>query len=58
MEEGSSGDLVDVLFKGEVVVKDDSEVVSVEGWGQGGIANGEAETVCIFGEGFGADDKV
>ena len=26
------------------------------GWKQGGVVDGEAETVCGFGEGFGADN--
>ncbi len=31
MEEGSSGDLVDEVFKGEVAVENDSEVADVSG---------------------------
>ena len=56
MEEGSSGDLVYVMLKGEVIVKDDSEVATVGGWRQGGVVDVEAEAVCGFGEGFGAND--
>ena len=48
MKEGSSGDLVYLMFKGEVIVKDDSEVATVGGWRQGGVVNGEVETVCGF----------
>ena len=44
------------MFKGEVVVKDDFEVATVGGWRQGGVVDGEADTVCGFGEGFGADN--
>ena len=32
VEEGSSGDLVDMMFKWEVIVKDDPEVVTVTEW--------------------------
>lgn len=56
MKEGSSGDLAYVMFKREVPVKDDSKVATVGGWGQGGVVDVEAETVCSFGEGFGADN--
>ena len=38
MEEGRSGDLVYVVFKGEVGVKDDSEVAPVGGWRQSGLS--------------------
>ena len=35
------------MFKGEVIVKDDSEIATVGGWRQGGVVNGEAETVVL-----------
>ena len=56
VEKGSSGDLFDVVFKGEVAVENDSEVVDVWGGRPSGIINGEAEVVSGFGEGFGTDD--
>lgn len=36
---GSSGDLISVMFKAEVIVKYDSEVATVMGWRQGGGVN-------------------
>lgn len=56
MKEGSPGDLSYVMVEGEVIIKDDSKVAAVGGWRQGGVVDGEAETVCGFGAGFGADD--
>ena len=56
MEKGSSGDLFDVVFKGEVAVENDSEVADVWGGRQSGVIDGEAEVVSGFGEGFGAND--
>ena len=55
MVKGSSGDLFDVVFKGEVAVENDSEVANVRGGRQSGVINGEAEVVNDFGEGFGTD---
>ena len=57
MEEGSSCDVVDVVFKREVIVQNDAEVADVSGWGQGGVVDSEVEIVDSFGEGFGADDE-
>ena len=56
MEESSFGDLIYVLLKREIVVKNDSEVVTVWGRGEGGVVYSEAEVVSVFDEGFGADD--
>ncbi len=42
MEEGSSGDLIGVVFKGEVAVKNDSEVTDVWRGRQSGVIHGEA----------------
>ena len=44
MKKGSSGDLFYVVFKGEVIVKDDSEGATVKGWRQGGGVDSEGET--------------
>lgn len=54
MEEDSFGDVLDMVFKGEVAVENDSEVA--DGRGQSGIVNGEGDVVIVFGEGFGTDD--
>jgi len=56
VKEGSSGDLFYVVFKGEVIVKDDSDVAIVKGWIQGGGVNSEGETVNGFSDWFGTDD--
>lgn len=56
MKKGSSGDLFYVRIKGEVIVKDDSEVATVKGWKQGGVVDSERETVSGLGDGFGTDD--
>lgn len=56
VKEGSSGDLFYVVFKGEVIVKDDSEVATVKGWRQGEGVDSEGETVNGFSDGFGTDD--
>ena len=56
VEESSFGDLIYVLLKREIVVKNDSEVVTVWGRGEGGVVYSEAEVVSVFDEGFGADD--
>ena len=58
MEKGSSGDLFDVVFKGEVAVENDSEVADVWGGRPSGIINGEAEVVSGFGEGFGTESDL
>ena len=50
MEKGSPGDVVDVVFEGEVAVEDDSKVADVRGGGQSGVVDGEAEVVSGFGE--------
>lgn len=42
VEKGSSGNLIDVLFKRQFAVKNDSEVVDVCGRRQSGIIEGEA----------------
>lgn len=47
VEEGSTGDVIDVFFKRELVVEKRM---------QSGIVSGEAEVVRGFGEGFGTDD--
>ena len=56
VEESSFGDLISVLLKREIVVKNDSEVATVLGGGEGGGVCGEAEVVSVFDEGFGSDD--
>jgi len=45
-----------VVFKGEVIVKDDSEVADVSGGSQSGVVDGETEVMGSFDEGFGTDD--
>ena len=50
MEESSSCDVVDVVFKGEVIVQNDSEVLDVSGPGQGGVVDREVEVVSSFGD--------
>jgi len=45
------------VFKGEVVVKDDSEVAYVSGGRQSGVVDGETEVMGGFDEGFGTDDE-
>ena len=55
MEESSFGVFIYVLLKREVVVKNDSEVVTVWGRGEGGVVHVEAEAVSVFDEGFGDD---
>ena len=50
------GDLFDVMFKGEVAVKHDSEVADVRGGRQSGVVDVEGEVVTCFSEGFGTDD--
>ena len=57
VEEGSSGDFINVLLKGKVVVKYDSEVATVWAGRQGGLVKGEAEILSGFDEGFGAYDE-
>lgn len=56
MEEGSSGDLIDELFKGEVAIGNDSEVVDVRKGRHSVVINGEAEVVSGFGEGIVSHD--
>lgn len=56
VKEGSSGDLFYLVFKGEVIVKDDSEVATVKAWRQGEGVDSEGETVNGFSDGFGTDD--
>ena len=56
MEKGSSGDLFYVVFEGEVIVEDDSEVATVKGWRQGGGVDGEGEARSGICDGFGTDD--
>ena len=56
MKKGSAGDLFDMVFEGEVAVKNDSQLADVWGGRQSGVINGEAEVVNGFGEGFGTDD--
>lgn len=56
MKEGSSGDVVDVVFRGKVFVKDGSKVADVGGGGQSEVVIGGTEVVGGFGEGFGTDD--
>ena len=56
MEGSSFGDLIYVLLKREIVVKNDSEDANVWEGGEGGVVYGEAEDVSVFDEGFGADD--
>ena len=56
MKKGSSGDVFDVVFEGEVAIKDDSKVADVWGRRQSGVVDGEAEVVGGVGEGFGAND--
>ena len=52
MEKGSSGYLVNMVFKGEVAVKHDSEVADVWGGRKSGVVDGEAEVVTGFSEGW------
>ena len=49
----SSGDLVNMLFKGEVAVQHESEVADLWGERKSGVVDGEAEVVTGFSEGFG-----
>ena len=56
VEESSFGDLIYVLLKREIVVKNDSEVAIVWGRGEGSVVYGETEVVSVFDEGFGAND--
>lgn len=59
MEEGSSGDLIDELFKGGVAIGNDCEFVDVGRGKQSGVINGGAEIVSGFGECIVAhDDQV
>lgn len=48
--------MVDMVFEGEVIVKEDSEVVDVHGGRQSRVVNGESEVVS-FCEGRGTDDE-
>ena len=57
MEEGSSCDMVGMVFKGEVIVNDNSEFANVSGGTQNGVVDGETEVVGGFVEGFGTDDE-
>lgn len=56
MEEGRPGDVIDVLFEGEVTIEDDAEVTNVRGGGEGGVVNVDGEVMGGVGEGFGTDD--
>jgi len=49
--------MVGVVFKGEVIVKDDSGVTDVSGGKQSGVVAGETEAVGGVDEGFGTDDE-
>ena len=48
MEEGSSCDMVGMVFKGEVIVNDNSEFANVSGGTQNGVVDGETEVVGGF----------
>ena len=56
MEKGSLSEMIDVMIQGEVSVKNDTEVVSMGGWGEEIVADLKGDVVDGFGEGFGADD--
>lgn len=56
MEKSSPRDLIDVLFKGEVIVKNESKVAYIRGGEEGGAVNSKAEVADGVGFGFWTND--
>lgn len=56
MEKSISGDLIEMLFEGEFVVENNSEVTDVWGGRQRRVSDGQTEVVSGFGVGFVTDD--
>lgn len=56
MEKDSHGFLVDMAFRGEVPVENESELVIVWGGRQNGVIDGEEEVASSFSEGLWTND--